>query len=114
MQNNLALAGILLPDVGSSGAARAAAFNKPVILSERSESKDLPDYGAPIACQRQNRMSFRAADRRRGILPVAVWLRIYPAPEIDERLPQSADPSAALRVTRVFVFAGTQSVRRNR
>ena len=26
--------------------------NKRVILSERSESKDLPDYGAPIALQR--------------------------------------------------------------
>ena len=43
-----------------------------VILSERSESKDLP---------------------------IAVVLHIHPALEIDDTIPQSADPSASLRVT---------------
>ena len=40
---------------------RASENEQPVTLSEASaEPKDLPDYGEPIAIQRQNRMSFRA------------------------------------------------------
>ena len=92
-------------------------LNRTVILSGASaESKDLPNYGAPIAIRRQNSMSFRAAQRR-GILLIAVWSRFYPALVIDDTIPQSGtprifrrggsgrfpfwpdDPSTSLRVT---------------
>ena len=71
---------------------------RPVILSERSESKDLADYGAPIACQRQNRMSFRAvkdgvaSSPNGGIFPIAVCSLLSPALEIDATIPQPARP----------------------
>ena len=95
------------------------ALPHPVILSERSESKDLPNYGEPIALQRQNKMSFRAvadgvASSPDGeILPIAVWSRISPALEQDERLPQPARPFDCAQGDAFFVFAGAQSVRRN-
>ena len=59
----------------------------PVILSERSESKDLVGCGKPIAFQREKRMSFRAvadgvaSSPDGGILPIRVWLRLAPALE---------------------------------
>ena len=70
------------PPLAGEALGRAARPPHAVILSERSESKDLP---------------------------IAVVLRIHPALAIDDTIPQSADPSASLRVTGLFWAA-----RRNR
>ena len=45
-----------------------------------------PGISEPIAYQREIRMSFRAAERR-GIFPIAVVLRVFPAPDVNVTIP---------------------------
>ena len=84
-------------------------FIRPVILSERSESKDLPDYGEPIAIQRQKKNVIQSRQRRRGIVPgwgdlpdcgMVAYSSSAGYRTKDYR--NRPDPSTALRVTGLF------------